>query len=99
MNAVIITARRLAYGTGVSALLLNLYGCAAERMYAYVEPTTEAVISAEDAEQVPIQDQGPRGRAERPCQGPHGDVRTPGSRVVGCNQAEAHRVLNQQLSK
>lgn len=99
MNAVMITARRLAYGTGVFALLLNLYGCAGERMYAYVEPTTEAVISSEDAEQVPIQGQGPRARAARPCQGPHGDVRTAGSRVVGCGPAEANRVLNDQLSK
>ena len=93
MNAVMITARRVAYGTGVAALLLNLYGCARERMYAHVEPTTEAVISAEDAEQVPIQGQGPRERAARPCVGPFGDDRTAGSRVVGCGPEEARRVL------
>ncbi len=93
MNAVTTTACRVAYGTGVAALLLNLYGCARERMYAQVEPTTEAAISAEDAEQIPIQDQGPREQAARPCVGPFGDSRTPGSRVVGCGPAEASRVL------
>ncbi len=93
MNAVTTTARRVAYGAGVAALLLSLYGCARERMYAHVEPTTEAVISAEDAEQVPIQDRGPRERAARPCEGPFGDERTPGSRLVGCGPAEASRVL------
>ena len=87
MNAVMITARRLAYGTGVAALLVGLYGCAREPMYAHVETTPAAVISAEDAEEVPIYPRSGRERAAeaaRHCDGPSGDERAPGSRVVEC---------------
>ncbi len=87
MNAVTTTARRVAYGAGVAILLLSLYGCARERMYAHVESTPEAVISAEDAEEVPILETSGRERAAeaaRRCEGPSGDQSVPGSRVVQC---------------
>ena len=93
MNAMTNIVYRAASVTSITILMLSPYACARESMYAHVEPTTEAVISAEDAEQVPIQDRGAQDRAARPCEGPFGDVRTPGSRVVGCGPAEASRVL------
>ncbi len=89
MNAVMITARRVAYQAGIAVLLLSLYGCARERIYAPVESTPGAVISAEDAEQVPIQALGGRDRAPGNagrCDGPSGDPTVPGSRVVECPQ-------------
>ena len=89
MNAVTTTARGVAYGAGIAALLLSLYGCARERLYAPVESTPGAVISAEDAEQVPIQGVSGRERAAeaaRGCEHPSGDEHVPGSRVVECPQ-------------
>ncbi len=67
MNAVMITARRVAYGTGVAALLLSLCGCAGAGgpRYVHVESTPEAVIRAEDAEQVPIQETSAADAASR----------------------------------
>ncbi len=87
MNAVTTNSRRVAYGAGIAALLLSLYGCARERIYANVESTPESVISAEDAEQIPIQALGGRDRASGNagrCDGPSGDPTVPGSRVVQC---------------
>ena len=87
MNAVTITAHRVAYGAGVAMLLLSLYGCARERIYVHVESPPEAVISTEDAEEVPIRDTSGSDRAAeaaRHCDGPSGDQSVPGSRVVQC---------------
>ena len=75
MNAVTTTARRVAYGAGVAALLVSLFGCARERMYAHVESSTEVAINAEDVEQVPIpQNSGPETAVEaaRRCRSPTG---------------------------
>ena len=88
VNASATTARRVAYGAGVAALLVGLYGCAREGAYANVESTPAAVISVEDAEEVPIAPRSGRERAaeseNRPCDGPSRDPRAPGSRVVDC---------------
>jgi len=87
MNAGATTARRVAYEAAVAALLVGLYGCARERMYAHVESTPAAVISAEAAEEVPISPRSGRERAAeaaRHCDGPSGDESAPGSRVVEC---------------
>ena len=87
VNASATTVRRVAYGAGVAALLVVLYGCARERMYAHVGSTAAAVISAEDAEEVPISPGSGLERAAeaaRHCDGPSGDERAPGSRVVEC---------------
>jgi hypothetical protein len=70
MTAVMITARRVAYGTGVAALLLSLCGCAGGPRYGgpryvHVESTPETVIRAEDAEQVPIQETSAAEAASR----------------------------------
>ncbi len=87
MNAVTTISRRVACGASVAALLLSPYGCARQHIYAHVESTPESVISAEDAEQVPIQALGGRDRAPGDagrCDGPSGDPSVPGSRVVAC---------------
>ena len=87
MNAVTTNSRRVAYGVSVAALLLSPYGCARQHIYAHVESTPESVISAADAEQVPIQALGGRDRAPGNagrCDGPSGDPTVPGSRVVQC---------------
>ncbi len=87
MNAVTTTARRVAYGAGVAALLVSLFGCARERMYAHVESTTEAAINAEDAEQVPIQGQSARERAAENAR----DCRSPAGARIECDVAGIHR--------
>ena len=83
MKAVTITARRVAYGAGIGALLVSLYGCAAQQMYAHVESTTEAAISAEDVEQVPIQGQSARERAAENAR----DCRSPVGARIECDTA------------
>ena len=93
MKAITNICYRAACVASITTLILSGYACARESMYAHVEPIPEAVIAAEDAVQVPIQNRGTRDRAAKPCEGPYGDVRTPGSRVVGCGPAEASRVL------
>ena len=87
MNVVTTTAHRVAYGAGVAALLIGLYGCARERMYAHVEFTTEAAINAEDAEQVPIQGQSARERAAENAR----NCRSPAGARIECDVAGIHR--------
>ena len=97
MNVIVVTARRVAYQAGIAVLLLSLYGCARERIYAHVESTTEAVIGAGDTVQIPIQGISGRERAAQdanPCVGPFGDSSTPGSRVVGCGPGDPWGVLD-----
>ncbi len=93
MNAVTTTVRRVAYGAGVAALLLSLYGCARERMYAHVESTPEAVISAADAEQTPI----PTTRRDSATETTNGDCApnpsNPGARVE-CTADGINRAFN-----
>ncbi len=91
MNAVTTTARRVAYGAGFAALLLSLYGCARERMHAHVESPPEAVISAEDAEDVPIQDQSARDRAAENAR----NCRSPGGARVECDAAGINSAFDQ----
>ncbi len=96
MNAVTTISRRVAYGASVAALLLSPYGCARQHIYAHVESTPEAVISAEDVEEVPIREtsgrEGPAEAAGR-CEHPSGDPSVPGSRVVACSSAGASNAL------
>ncbi len=97
MNAIVVTARGVAYQAGIVVLVLSLYGCARERIYTHVESTPKAVISAEDAVQIQIQEVSERERAAQdanPCVDPFGDWRAPGSRVVGCGPGDGRRVLD-----
>jgi hypothetical protein len=87
MNVVTLIARRIAYEAGIAAVLMSLYACASEPLYAPVELAPESAINAEDVEQIPIQEVSERERAAQyqvRCFGPFGNERTPGSRVVVC---------------
>ena len=89
MNAVTTTARRVAYRAGAAALLLSLCGCAAEPLYVHVETTPEAVVRAEDAEQVSIQETSTAEAASR-CRE---NASNPGARVE-CSAGGMRRALD-----
>ncbi len=73
MNVVRSCVSQAVFRASTATLLLSLLACAGQVTESQVPPASEVAISAEDVEQIPIQDVAARERAAREarrCRGP-----------------------------